>query len=150
MRVLQGLVHHACYARGRLKLMNETFLSLFLNRRPWDLKIELHYSEKNRNNESFNWNCNVLFLFCAISCYQWYVFQLHYSCAVNTHNWALQAIHQDHWSLHVHLRQRYLLHNLHLLQRDIPRRNRTTTRWPIPRTPSRRRKEWQGRIETTR
>ena len=28
--------------------------------------------------------------------------------------------------------------------------NRKTTRWPIPRTPSRRRKKWQGRIQTSR
>ena len=29
----------------------------------------------------------------------------------------IQAIHQDHWSLHVHLRQRHLFHNLRLLQK---------------------------------
>ena len=30
------------------------------------------------------------------------------------------------------------------------RRNRKTTRWPIPGTPSRRGKKWQGRIQTSR
>ena len=34
--------------------------------------------------------------------------------------------------------------------KDIHWRNRTTTRWPIQRTSSRRRKEWQGRIKTSR
>ena len=61
-----------------------------------------------------------------------------------------QEIHQDYWSLHVNLRQCHLLHNLHLLQKVIHQWNRKTSRWPILRTPSRRRKKWQGRIQTSR
>ena len=52
---------------------------------------------------------------------------------------------KDHWSLHVHLRQCHLLHNLHLLQKVIHWWNKKTTKWP--KTPSRRRKKWQGRIQ---
>ena len=43
-------------------------------------------------------------------------------------------------SLHVHLRQCHLLHNLLLLRKVILWWNGKTTRWPIPRTLSRRRK----------
>ena len=51
-------------------------------------------------------------------------------------------------SLYMHLRQCHLLHNLHLLQKVIHWWNRKTIRWPIPRTPPRRWKKWQGRIQT--
>ena len=37
----------------------------------------------------------------------------------------------------------------HLLQWVIYWRNRKTTKWPIPRTPSRSGKKWQGRIQTS-
>ena len=36
------------------------------------------------------------------------------------------------------------------MQKVIHQWNRKTTRWPILRTPSRRRKKWQGRIQTSR
>ena len=48
-----------------------------------------------------------------------------------------QAIHQDHWSFYLYLGQCHLLYNWHSLQTVILRRNRETTRWPIPRKPSR-------------
>ena len=41
----------------------------------------------------------------------------------------------DHWSFHLYLSQCHLLHDLRSLQRVIHRRNRETTRRPIPRTP---------------
>ena len=45
-----------------------------------------------------------------------------------------QAIHQDHWSFHLHLSQCHLLHNLHSLQKVIHRWNSEITRPPIPKT----------------
>ena len=45
-----------------------------------------------------------------------------------------QAIDQNHRPLHMHFRQCYLLHKMHLMQEDIHRRNRKKNRWPFPRT----------------
>ena len=56
----------------------------------------------------------------------------------------------DHWSFHLYLSQCHLLHDLRSLQRVIHRRNRETTRRPIPRTPSWRRERRQKRMMNNR
>ena len=68
-------------------------------------------------------------------------------------NTGTQAIDQEHWSFHLYPSQCHQLHNLHSLQKAIHRRNRETTRRPIPRTPSRRRESlpmhvisWSARV----